>query len=146
MLVFFAKFQIDILGHLLITSMVNQQEQIAMKFVKDWAEKQKIKVKEKHRMGVGYDYEFIYPDGKTEKVEVKGTEKEYKIPDMSVKEFDEKKRLKADFLLVVGNVFSERKILYKIPREDINPMNLLLKKTYRIERFQNRKNMEKYIV
>jgi len=126
--------------------MVNQQEQIAMKFVKDWAEKQKITVKEKHRMGVGYDYEFIYPDGKTEKVEVKGTKKEYKIPDMSDTEFDKKKRLKADFLLVVGNVLSEEKVLYKIPRKAIKPENLSPKQTFHVRRFQNRKNMEKYLV
>lgn len=126
--------------------MVNQQEQIAMKFVKDWAEKQKIKVEEKYRMGVGYDYEFIHPHGKTEKVEVKGTKKEYKIPDMSVREFDEKKKLKADFLLVVGNVLSKEKILYKIPRKDIKPENLSLKQTFHIRKFQKRKNMEKYIL
>lgn len=124
--------------------MVNRQEQIAMKFVKDWAEKQNIRVEDKHGGGVGYHYEFIYPDGRIEKVEVKGTKKEYKIPDMSVKEF-EKKTLIADFLFVVGNVFNKEKILYKIPREAIKPENLKLKETYHIRRFQNRKNMKKYI-
>ena len=115
-----------------------------MKFVKDWAEKRKIAVKDMHGKGVGYDYEFIHPDGKTEKVEVKGTKKEYKIPDMSVKEFH-KKRLIADSLFVVGNVLSKEKILYRIPREAFKPGNLKLKETYHISRFQNRKNMEKYI-
>ena len=123
--------------------MVNRQEQAAMKFVKDWAKKQKITVRDAHGKGVGYDYEFIHPDGKTEKVEVKGTKKEYKIPDMSVKEF-EKKRLIADFLFVIGNVLSKERILYKIPREAIKPENLKLKETYHIRRFQNRKNMGKY--
>jgi len=125
--------------------MVNRQEQIAMKFIKDWAEKQKIRVEEKHRKGVGYDYEFVYPNGRIEKIEVKGTEKDLKIPDMSVREFD-KKRLKADFLLVVGNVLSKQKVLYKIPRKAIKPEDLVLKKTYHIRRFQNRKSMGKYTV
>jgi hypothetical protein len=125
--------------------MVNQQEQTAMKFVKDWAEKQKIVVRKTSRMGFGYDYEFTHPDGRTEKVEVKGTKKEYKIPDMSVREFDEKKRLKADFLLVVGNVLNKEKILYRIPRKDIKPENLSLKQTFHIRKFQNRKNMKKYV-
>jgi hypothetical protein len=126
--------------------MVNRQERIAMKFVKNWAEKKRIKVEEKSRKGVGYDYEFIYPDGKTAKVEVKGTEKNLGIPDMSVREFDKEKKLKADFLLVVCNVLSKRKTLYKIPRKAIKPENLVLKQTYHIRRFQNKKRMGKYIV
>jgi hypothetical protein len=126
--------------------MVNPQEQAAMKYVKDLAEEQNIKVEDKHSEKVGYDYRFTYPDGKTAKVEVKGTEKEYKIPDMSDKEFDSKQRLKADFILVVGHVLDEEKILYKIPREAIKPGNLRPKQTYHIKRYQNRKNMGKYIM
>jgi hypothetical protein len=117
-----------------------------MKYVRDLAEKQNIKVEDKHSEKVGYDYEFTYPDGKTAKVEVKGTEKEYRIPDMSVTEFDSKDRLKADFILVVGHVLSEERILYKIPREAIKPENLRPKQTYHIRRFQNRKRMEEYVV
>jgi len=117
-----------------------------MKFVKDWAEKKRITVEEKSRKGVGYDYQFIYPNGRIEKIEVKGTEKNLKIPDMSVREFDKKKRLKADFLLVVGNVFGRQKVLYKIPRKALRPENLVLKETYHIRRFQNRKSMGKYVV
>lgn len=124
--------------------MVNRQEQAAMKFVRDWAEKRKITVKDTHGKGVGYDYEFIYPDGKIEKVEVKGTKKEHKIPDMSVKEFH-KKKLIADYLFVVGNVLGKDRILYKIPRKAIKPENLKLKETYHIRRFQNRKNMDRYV-
>jgi hypothetical protein len=123
--------------------MVNQQEQAAMKFVRGWAEKQKIIVKPTHREGVGYDYEFTYPDGKVEKIEVKGTKGIDKIPDMSAREF-ENKILKADFLLVVGNLLNEEKILYKIPRQAIGKNNLLLKQSYQICKFQNRKNMQKY--
>ena len=76
---------------------------------------------------------------------MRGTKKEYKIPDMSVKEF-KKKTLIADFLFVVGNVFNKKKVLYKIPRKALKPDNLVLKETYHISRFQNRKCMGKYVV
>ena len=67
------------------------------------------------RKGLGYDYQFTYASGKVEKVEVKGVRKPYGIPDMRVKEF-QSKRLKADYLLVVGNAMSPGKErLYKIP-------------------------------
>jgi hypothetical protein len=125
--------------------MVNQQEQTAMKFVRDWAEKQQITVKHTDRKGVGYDYEFTYPNGKVEKIEVKGTKGIDKIPDMSVREFNNE-ILKADFLLVIGNVLDEKKVLYKIPRQAIGNDNLRLKKSYQICKFQNRKNMQKYKV
>jgi transposase len=89
---------------------------------------------------------FIYDDGKIEKVEVKGVSKPYGIPDMRVNEF-RNKRLKADYLLVVENVTTPRKRrLYKIPRIAIKPNNLILLQTYRITRFQGKKNMNKYRV
>jgi hypothetical protein len=114
-----------------------------MKFVRDWAEKQQITVKPTSREGVGYDYEFNYPNGKVQKIEVKGTKGIDKIPDISSREFDNK-ILKADFLFVVGNVLDEKKVLYKIPRQAIGNDNLLLKESYQICKFQNRKNMQKY--
>jgi hypothetical protein len=127
-------------------AVVNQQEQIAIDFVRSWAEKKGIRVEPTSRKGVGYDYQFIYPDGKIEKIEVKGTEKNLRIPDMSVREFDKNKTLRADFLLVVGKVLSEQKVLYRILRKAIKPENLFLKETYHIRRSQNRKCMGRYVV
>jgi hypothetical protein len=125
--------------------MVNQQENEAIKFVVNWAESQGINVYNFHKKGVGYDLEFKYPDGKVEKVEVKGTKAVYRVPDLSVREFKDKK-LKADYLLVVGNVLGEEKILFRIPRDAIPKESLVLKKTYYVRQFQNKKNMVKFIV
>jgi hypothetical protein len=126
--------------------MPNTPESAAMRFVRRWAQSKGIAVKDVSRSGLGYDYRFTYHDGKIEKVEVKGISKPYGIPDMRVNEF-RNKRLKADHLLVVGCATSPKKRrLYKIPRNAIKPNNLKLLQTYRITRFQAKKNMEKYRV
>lgn len=118
-----------------------------MRFVRKWAEKElRVHVQDVSKAGRGYDYEFHFRDGRVEKVEVKGTRKPYGIPDMRTSEFRDK-RLKADYMLVVGNVLSlgeER--LYKIPREAIKDDNLKPRHTYHIARFQGKKNMEKYLI
>ncbi len=98
------------------------------------------------RDGVGYDCKVKWKDtGLAETYEIKGTAKVLKIPDMSVVEFDESHRLKADFLFVAGNVFETGKeVLFKIPREALTEENLKLKQTYHIRLFQNQKKMGKY--
>jgi hypothetical protein len=60
--------------------MANRQEQIAMKFVRNWTENRRITVEEKSGKGVGYDYRFIYPSGRIENIE--GTEKKLCIGDV----------------------------------------------------------------
>gem|GEM_PF-4260101 len=98
------------------------------------------------RHGVGYDFKVKWNDtGLEETFEVKGTAKIMKIPDMSIREFDSDKRLRADYLFVAGNLFnSGQEILYKIPREAMSEENLKLKQTYHIRLFQNKKKMGKY--
>ena len=124
--------------------MTNEAEVEAMRFVRRWAESHKIRVKDVSHEGLSYDYQFTYQNGKTDKVEVKGVSKPYGIPDMRVNEFL-RKRLKADYLLIVANIVSgKRRRLYKILREDIKPSNLKILHTYRITRFQGRRNMEKH--
>ncbi len=126
--------------------MTNKPETEAMRFVSKWAISKGITPRDVSRKGLGYDYQFTCADGKIEKVEVKGVSKPYGIPDMRVNEF-RSRRLKADYLLVVGNAMSPGKQrLYRIPRNAIKPTNLILLQTYRITRFQGKKNMEKYRV
>jgi hypothetical protein len=126
--------------------MANKPEVEAMQFVRKWAKSKGIDPIDVSHSGRGYDYQFKHEDGKIEKVEVKGVSKSYGIPDMRVNEF-RNKRLKADYLFVVGNVATHRKRrVYKIPRNAIKPKNLILLQTYRITRFQGKKNMEKYRV
>ena len=56
---------------------------------------------------------------------------------MWVSEFDNNKRLKADFLFVVGNILKKGKeVKYLIPREEIKPDNLRLLQTYNLRCFQ----------
>jgi hypothetical protein len=126
--------------------MTNGPEVKAMRYVRKWAKEHRITPRDMSRKGLGYDYLFVYHDGRTEKVEVKGVSKPYGIPDMRLNEF-RNKRLKADYLMVVGNATSPRRErLYRIPRNAIKPKNLKLLQTYRIIRFQGKKNMEKYRV
>ena len=81
---------------------------------------------------VGYDFTF-HVGGKRIKVEVKGTDKEEPgIPDMRTSEFD-KKRLKADFLILVHPARAEKKDFYVIPRASITRLKRL--STYRVQGF-----------
>ena len=76
----------------------------AIAYVKRRAARDNIKV-HNGKPRSGYDLVFVHPGGKKERIEVKGSEKDDMIPDMRVSEFDGSKRLKADFLYFVGNVF-----------------------------------------
>ncbi len=124
-------------------------EQKAIKYFKKWVLSldKHAKMTDTSREGVGYDFLITWNNGKKEKFEIKGTRKLHKIPDMSINEFDKTKRLKADFLFVVGNLEEHnRPVFYKIPKNRIAPENLSLKQTYEIKRFQNRKNMSSYLI
>jgi len=98
------------------------------------------------RLGVGYDFKVKWKDtGLEETFEVKGTSKTLKIPDMSIVEFDDKHKLKADYLFVVGNVYNPgEEVFYKIPRVALTKDNLKMKQSYHIRLFQNQKKMGTY--
>jgi len=98
------------------------------------------------RHGVGYDFKVKWNDtGIEETFEVKGTTKIMKIPDISIREFDSDKNLKADYLFVAGNLSNPgQEIIYVIPRKALTNENLKLKQTYHIRLFQNKKKMGQY--
>jgi hypothetical protein len=122
--------------------MPNIQEKNAMTFVEKWSIKHRIKFQRKKKSG--YDYDFIFPNGTVKKIEVKGTSKVDKIPDLYESEVKDMK-IVADFLYVVGNVRNRgNEILYVIPRDDIKSENLRPSGRWRIARFQNKKTMGKY--
>lgn len=102
-----------------------------MQYVKRRARASGITVTDTSKDGVGYDYEFIHPSGKREKIEVKGSSTGL-IPDMRTNEFDDNKRLKADYIFLVHIVKNRAKILVKIPRSAVNPDDLRLLCTYRV--------------
>lgn len=115
----------------------------AIAYVKKRAASDKIKVHfSKPRSG--YDLVFVRPDGKKERIEVKGSEMDNMIPDMRVSEFDGRKRLRADFLYFVGNVFKRKKAFHIIPRNAIRPEDLSLRGTYHLK--FGKKRLEKYRV
>jgi hypothetical protein len=94
------------------SNLIREQEvaQRAIAYVKMQAARNHIKVHTAER-GSGYDLVFLCPSGKKARIEVKGSEKDNMIPDMRVSEFDEARRLKADFLYFIGNVFKRTPIL-----------------------------------
>lgn len=101
-------------------------------------------VKDKRGSHEGYDFLFIYKDGRRQKIEVKGNEEDRGIPDMRTSEFDKDKRLKADFIYLVAYAKEPQKKVYIIPKEEIKPENLRPMGTYRIRGF-GKKNRERFV-
>jgi len=124
-------------------SEMKEAEELGCKVFERWIRKEKGLEPEKcQRKGVGYDYKIVYKDGRVETYEVKGSEKEkHAIPDMYYSEVDARTRkLKANYLFVVNNVFeSGKEVAYKIAREEFKRENFKLKKVWRVARFQNKR-------
>lgn len=79
-------------------------------------------------------------------VEVKGTKKEFAIPDMVETEFTRKLTMIATHLYVVGNLNSPKKkpILYVIPREAFKRNNFATKRIVHFKRKFDKEFTEKY--
>jgi Holliday junction resolvase-like predicted endonuclease len=79
-------------------------------------------------------------------VEVKGTEKEFAIPDMVETEFTRKLTMIATHLYVVGNLNSSKKkpILYVIPRDAFSRDNFAAKRIVHFKRKYNGEFAAKY--
>ncbi len=123
--------------------MIREQKvaQRAITYVKNQAARNHIKVRPS-KFASGYDLVLLYPSGKRRRIEVKGSQKDNMIPDIRVSEFDDEKRLKADFLYFVGNVFKRKPILHVIPRNAIRPQDLSPRGTYHLRFGMNR--LQKY--
>ena len=94
---------------------------------------------------IGYDLLAIR-DREFRFIEVKGTEKEFSIPDMIETEFTRKLTLIATHLYIVGNLNNPRKtpILYEIPREAFSRRNFTLKKIIHFKRKFDKDFMQKF--
>jgi hypothetical protein len=125
------------------SSLIREQKvaQRAIAYVKMQAARYHIKV-HTAKLGSGYDLVFLCPSGKKIRIEVKGSEKDNMIPDMRVSEFDEARRLKADFLYFIGNVFKRAPMVHIIPRKAIRPEDLSPRGTYHLKFGKNR--LQKY--
>lgn len=93
----------------------------------------------------GYDL-IAASDAERMKIEVKGCSRAWQIPDLFSTEFDEGKRLVADYLCVVYFIADDPPKLCLIPREAISPDDVQPKSGYRISsRFKKQAMLEKYI-
>jgi len=80
----------------------------------------------------GFDFKYN-ENGRTIKIEVKGTEKDYNIPNCYTTEFKEKV-LTADLLYVVYYENDTPKRLFAMPREVINPKYITSREIWHIKK------------
>ena len=78
----------------------------------------------------GYDFVVKRSDKRTT-VEVKGCTREWQIPDLFHTEVDEKRRLVADYLLVVYMIDGRVPFVCEIPRSVFQPESFSEKRSYR---------------
>lgn len=125
---------------------MNEVEKKSYEIFKRWVDDKGMKITKDYTLNreerKGYDFEVRNQNGEILKFEVKGSTHKNAIPDLRDSEVENRK-LKADFLFVVGNLFQkgEKEIKYKISKDKIKPENFVLRKSYYIRRFQNQKNM-----
>lgn len=113
----------------------NETQLAAEEYVARLARKEGIRVEPMQGRRQGYDFTFHLTDGRSLKVEVKGSDRKNPgIPDMRTSEF-EKKVLKADYLILVWPARKAKKNLYIIPRTAIKPRNLERLQTFRLRGF-----------
>lgn len=129
--------------------MPNITEQKAIKFVKAYLKRDgftNIQNVEHNRQHNGYD--LIATKSKQRiKIEVKGCTRPWGIPDPYSTEFDNKKRLVADFMYVVYLLGKSKPKLCIIPRRAFKPEFIKPKFGYRISSgFKNQSQLEKYLV
>jgi len=128
--------------------MPNQTEQRAITFVKNYLRRKgytKIEDVQRNRQHNGYDL-IARKNGRKIKIEVKGCKRPWGIPDPYVTEFDEKKRLVADYLYVVYLIGRTKPKLCAIPRRALKPKFIRPKYGYRISgAFKNEENLKKYL-
>ena len=115
--------------------MPNDTQMAAEKYVMKRASNEGITVEDMRGRRKGYDFTFRMKDGRRLNIEVKGSNKKFPgIPDIRTSEF-ERKKLKADFLILVWPALARTRSLYIIPRDAIRPANLELLHTYRVRGF-----------
>ena len=112
--------------------------QKAISVAKRHFESKQYSVEDVSRNGRGYD--LIIKQGQQNlKIEVKGSKNIWKIPDLHATEFDEKKRLKADYLCVVYFIKRGKPKVCVIPSDAIKPEYVNPISGYRISQRLQRK-------
>lgn len=119
----------------------------AIHLASEYFSKQGYRVEDVSRLRGHNGYDLVATsNSEAIKVEVKGCSRAWQIPDLFSTEFDEGKRLVADYLCVVYFIADEPPKLCLIPREAIPPTDVKPKSGYRISsRFKKQTILEKYI-
>jgi hypothetical protein len=104
----------------------------AVKFVLEFEKKRGWKPTDvsRKRSSIGYDILSTHAN-EIRAIEVKGTRKEYAIPDAAETEFTRNLTLVATHLYIIGNMDNPnaKPVLYIIPRKDIKREHLTIKQT-----------------
>ena len=121
----------------------------AVKFVLDYEKERGWKPIDvsRNRSIIGYDILSMHGD-ELRTIEVKGTRKEYAIPDAAETEFTRNLTLIATHLYIVGNMDNQnaKRILYIIPRNDIKREHLAIKQTIHFRSALQKQLPKKYKV
>lgn len=127
--------------------MPNQVEQKAIAVATQYLRNRGYAVEDvsKKREHKGYDLIAEQNDASL-KIEVKGCSRLWGIPDPYVTEFDDERRLVADFLYVVYFIGCEEPTVCIIPRDAIKPEFVLPKHSYRVSaRFKNEATLKPFL-
>ncbi len=127
--------------------MPNLIEQKAISVAKRYLRNRGYAVEDVTRNREHRGYELVATKGdEALKIEVKGCTRPWGIPDPYVTEFDEEKRLVADFLYVVYFIRKRDPKLCTIPRDAINPEYVTPKHGFRISaRFKKESALKPFI-
>ena len=132
--------------------MPNIVENNAINIVTDYLKRQGYLVENvsrgKRRDSIHRGYDLVATrSGETPiKVEVKGCSRPWGIPDQYVTEFDDDRRLIADYLYVVYFLDGEAPQLCIIPRNEIKAEYVVPKSGYRISsHFKNKRTLERFL-
>ena len=120
-------------------------EEIAVDFIKDYLTREGWTVKTKKEAKgkwIGYDL-FAMKGNELRFIEVKGTEKDFSIPDMIETEFTRNLTLIATHLYIVGNI-KEKPILYIIPREAFKKEHFSTKQILHFKKKFDKEFADKY--
>jgi Holliday junction resolvase-like predicted endonuclease len=125
-------------------------EEKAMSVAKQYLESQGYRVKDVSTSPARHGYDLIATRRQENlKVEVKGCTRMWQIPDLFESEFQGKKgkkRLTADLLCVVYFTKSEQPKVCMIPREEIPPEYVTLRRAYRISsKFKKQRVLRRFL-
>jgi hypothetical protein len=133
--------------------MPNLVQEQAISAVEDYLERKDYTVedirhsKQKEPQHRGYTLVASKAGGSPITINVKGTTKMWGIPDVYVTEFDDDRRLVADYLYVVFILKNQSPRICAIPRDALKSDDIVEKHNYRFKgRIKKQETLERYLV